>query len=215
MSMDLDTAQAHTLARWLALSADFRAPAGEAGLDAWYAAWTAALPQDPATRLQRLAAHDLRICLHEALARPLEELADDVRMDAVLPRAGRRAFWEGLQDACEWTLPRMGLPGWAQTLFGLALIAGFVLPFWWPLWGSLLIPVALFLSFFLENRVAYLPQRTLADVAARMVVLNEPGIQLGKFAEEDLERVFYALACMACDKELPLEGWDRVRVAAR
>lgn len=211
--MHLDASQASTLARWLALSGDFSVPVGAAGLDAWYAAWRAALPQDPASRLQCLAAHDLRVCLHEALARPLEALPDETRIDALLPPAGRRAFWEGLQDGCEWTLPRMGLPGWAQTLFGMAMIAGFVLPFWWPVWGSLLIPGALLLSFFLENRVAYLPQRTLGEVAARMVVLNEPGIQLGKFAEEDLERVFYALACMASDQQLPLEGWDKVRVA--
>jgi hypothetical protein len=203
-----------SLQELLSLLGPFTAPAEAASLQDWYTAWQRSLPTDADARLRLLAAHDLRMCLHAALDLPLTALPADARMAELLPAQGRRAFWEGLADACEWTLPRMGLPAWAQTLFGVVLLAGLVLPFWWPVL-ALLLPVALALSFLLENRVAHLPYPSLDAVAARMVTLNAPAIHLGKFAEEDLERVFYELACLATGQELPLSGWEQVPMPGR
>jgi hypothetical protein len=207
--------QAQEFHRLLALSGEFQPPAGEASLRDWYTAWQAALPADADTRLRLLAAHDLRMCLHMALQRPITDFPLTAEIRPLLPTQGRRAFWESLSTTCEWTLPRMGLPAWAQTLFGVALLAGLILPFWFPVWGLLLLPAALSLSFFLENRVTYLAYPTLAAVANRMVQLNEPGIQLGKFSEEDVERVFYELACAASEQTLPLQDWEAIRLPAR
>jgi hypothetical protein len=200
--------------RLLQLDGPFAAPAGTSDLQAWYQAWLAQQPSDADARLGRLAIHDLRMCLQSALDRPLTDLAPDVAIASLLPADGRRRCWEQCAANCEWVLPSMGLPGWAQTLFGCMLLAGLVLPFWLPWWSSLIFPFALALSFFLENRVPYLPYPTFSEMAARMVSLNAPAIHIGKFAAEDLERVFYVLACEACRTELPLDGWADIALSS-
>lgn len=178
-------------------------------LGQWQRAWRMNFPE-PLQALEALAAHDLRMQLHGLSGIPLVEITSQFRITDALPATGKRAAWESIRSESDWDLPAMALPAWAQTLFGISFIAGFVMPFIDPIWGLLVLPVMVRLSFILENRSQALPYPTLESMARRMVLQNKPGVELGKFAPEDLERMFFQLAEMASGLELDVHTWEEI-----
>ena len=175
----------------------------------WFKRWNSNFVDDEA-RLKALALHDLINLLQQHFPLPHQALQAQTYLKDLLPVRGKRRAWDAIRKESEWVLPAMGLPAWAQTILGMVFMAGFVLPFIWPLWGSLILPVSIPLSLILEKRSTWLAYPKLIDLAKRSVVLSKDAMELGKFMPEDLERVFYELACQAMGTSLPTSGWQNI-----
>ncbi|MFM2376387.1 MAG: hypothetical protein RLZZ165_1484 [Bacteroidota bacterium] len=144
-------------------------------------------PSDEVYRRGRIVIrHDLRAAVSD-----LEEDASiaEESMQVLFPAKGRRAKWKELQRLLEWKLPRIGMPVWAQHLWGAGLLAGFVMIFIWPLWGLLLFFGGSLLSFLVEKIAWALPYPTFSETVEAMVRLNSPLLEQG-VAEDHLRVTF-------------------------
>jgi hypothetical protein len=130
--------------------------------------------------------HDLRAAVSD-----LEEDApvSEESMQVLFPAKGRRQKWKELQELLIWKLPRIGMPVWAQHLWGAGLLAGFVMIFIWPPWGLLLFFGGTVLSFLVEKIAWALPYSTFTETVEAMVRLNLPLLELG--VTEDHFRVAF------------------------
>lgn len=174
-------------------------------LGALFDRWSSGFATDEA-KLHAVALHDFRILLSRHCEKPFEEIGINTPILSLLGNSPRQT-WEEICAESEWSLPPMTIHPWVQNIFGAVFISGFILPFFYPLIGSLILPVVVPVSFWMEKKATWLEYPNLDAMAVRMVEQNKPGIILEKFAPEDIERVFFELAEMATETELDMATW--------
>jgi|GEM_PF-2952488 hypothetical protein len=178
-------------------------------LGEWFSQWSNSISGDE-QRLKVLAQHDLRMALADAFGKDYLELQGPTSIAETLG-ADARKKWDGIRSTCEWDLPSMSSAPWLQHLLGAIILAGFILPFF-LLPAVLILPLVLPLSLWLEKRGTYLDNPTLDAMADRMLILNAPRVVDGQFLSEDIERVFFQLACMASGRDLNPSEWQSLSV---
>ncbi len=133
---------------------------------------------------------ELRAAIASQLGMDPTELLPETPMTGLFPHHGRRQKWQELQEMLTWKLPRIGLPVWAQYIWGAVLLAGFVMMFLLPLWGLLVFFGGIILSFQVEKRATAFQYATLDETLSAMVRLNWPALELGEGGDDRLRLAF-------------------------
>lgn len=165
---------------------------GEVDVEALLQAATALAP-DAGKQGQIVIAHELRYSLASLLGVAAASIVPQSKMAALVPGKTRREVMAQLQRESEWKLPRLGLPVWAQTLWGAGLLIGFILQFIYPLWGMLLFWGGMILSFQVEKAAWAFQYPTFGKWIARTVQLNWPSLELGAVDADRLRIAFAEL----------------------
>jgi hypothetical protein len=132
----------------------------------------------------------------------------------LMRRKDRKAAWLRVQDAVNWKLPRLGLPVWAQYVWGMGLLAGMVMMFIWPLWGMLLFFGGTILIYPVEKWAWAFPYPSFGDLLNGAVRMNWPALEMGAGDDERLRLVFAEIMSRHIVPDLnPEEAFPEIVVA--
>lgn len=145
-------------------------------------------PQDLMWRGRVVLGHDLRLALGAELGKEPSSFTREARLKTLLPGPGRKVAWQRIQEHIEGSLPRLGMPRWAQQVWGAGLLAGLVMLFIWPLWGLLLFLGGVLLSYRVERWAWAFQYSTLDTLIGATVRQNWPLLELG-MADDDRLRL--------------------------
>jgi hypothetical protein len=149
------------------------------------------LSTDPGKKGQFVIQYELRQELAAQLGIPPTEILETTRMAALLPdRDSRRRAMLALQTQLDWRLPRLGLPVWAQYIWGAGLLTGFVLQFIYTLIGTILFWGGMLLSFQVEKVAWAFQYPMFGKWVGRTVQLNWPALEMGAADGERLRVAF-------------------------
>ncbi len=150
---------------------------------------------DPGKQGRFVIQHELRQEVLELIPSwPSEHLTDTTAMTALFPSKERKALMQQLQTRIDWKLPRLGLPIWAQTVWGAGMLIGFVLQFIYPFWGMPLFWGGMLLSFQVEKIAWAFQYPTWAAWIDRTVAINWPALEMGA-ADGERVRVAFTELC--------------------
>lgn len=133
---------------------------------------------------------ELRAALSNLSGNESLDIESQSQLDALFPRRTRKKRWQELQESIEWKLPRIGMPIWAQYLWGAGLLIGFVMMFVFPLWGLLVFFGGIILSFQVEKRSLAFQYPTVDTTVDAMVRLNWPAMEVGADGDDRLRMAF-------------------------
>lgn len=154
------------------------------------------LAPDPGKQGQIVITHELRQALSSLLAIPASDIGPLTPMATLMPGRARKQVIAQLQREVDWKLPRLGLPVWAQSVWGAGLMIGFVLQFIYPWWGIALFWGGMLLSFQVEKVAWAFQYPTFGHWVARCVQLNWPALQMGGVDADRLRVAFAELLRM-------------------
>lgn len=121
----------------------------------------------------------LRVSLAQIAGIDARDIHPDSRLATLMPAPVRKERMRQLQQETEWTLPKLGMPIWAQHLYGLVLMVAFVLQFFYPLVGIPLFLGGIVLLYRIERWAWAFQYPTWGQWIDRTVVLNWPALQVG------------------------------------
>lgn len=130
------------------------------------------------------------VALASVLQQPEKKITTESQMRVLLPNPTRKAIWRALQSQLEWKLPGIGLPIWAQYIWGAALLSGILMMFIWPIWGTSLFFGGIILSFQVEKIAWGLPYPTVGKTIDAMVRINWPSLEMGEAGNDHLRLIF-------------------------
>jgi hypothetical protein len=172
----------------VAVPAHFRV--GEVDPEALLAALCAAAPE-AGRQGHMVIAYELRQALASMRAIDPAEISDATAMPTLLPAPQRKQCMQQLQGEVDWILPRLGMPIWAQYVWGAGLLIGFILQFIYPILGMVLFWGGMLLSFQVEKIAWAFQYPTFGKWVQRVVALNWPSLELAG-VEADRVRIVYA-----------------------
>ncbi len=140
---------------------------------------------------QMVITYELRQSLASILAIDPAEITDATAMPTLLLSSRRKQLMQQLQGEVDWILPRLGMPVWAQYLWGAGLLIGFILQFIYPILGMILFWGGMLLSFQVEKIAWAFQYPTFGKWVQRVVALNWPSLELAG-VEADRVRIVYA-----------------------
>lgn len=148
-------------------------------------------PQDDAfARGKILLGHELRLFLTDLIEGSSPDIFSDSQPIAeLIPPHLRRKAWADLTQSSDFQWPRLGMPVWGQTLYGLGLLMAFVLCFIFPFIGLGLFFGGIILSYRVEKWSRSFQYRTLEEVVDAAVHRSWPALQLGAADDVQMEAV--------------------------